>query len=74
VGFRCECARLGCNLVLELSVSAYEQVRAHPRRFVVAPGHEQAGVETVVENRPGYVVVEKLERAGEIAEANRPRD
>ena len=42
VGFRCECARLGCNQLIELTVREYEEVRSHPRRFVVVPGHELA--------------------------------
>ena len=37
VGFRCECARLGCNQLIELTVREYEEIRAHSRRFVVAP-------------------------------------
>lgn len=73
VSFRCECARLGCNELLELSVHEYEQVRANGRRFIVRPGHEQPEVEMVVETRPGYVVVEKLDQAGEAAEATDPR-
>jgi len=73
-GFRCECARLGCNLVLELTVTTYERIRAHPRRFVVAPGHEQSGAEAVIETSPGYVVVEKLGEAGEIAAGTDPCD
>ncbi len=73
VGFRCECAQLGCTDVVELSVHAYERVRANPRRFVVQPGHEQPGVEIVVEVQPGYVVVEKLGEAAEEAVASDPR-
>jgi hypothetical protein len=53
VGFRCECARLGCNQLVELSVREYEEIRAHPRRFVLVPGHESPDVETVVETRQG---------------------
>jgi hypothetical protein len=64
VGFRCECARLGCNQLVELTVREYERVRAHPRHFVVVPGHEHADVETVVAARPGYVIVEKRNQAG----------
>ncbi len=30
VGFRCECARLGCNRLVELTVREYEEVRSHP--------------------------------------------
>jgi hypothetical protein len=68
VGFRCECARLGCNRLIELTVREYEEIRAHPRRFVVLPGHELAEFETVVEARPGYFIVEKQDQAGEVAE------
>lgn len=73
IGFRCECAQLGCSDVLELSVRAYERVRANPRRFVVAPGHQQLKAEIVVETRPGYLVVEKRGQAGETAVENDPR-
>ncbi len=73
VAFRCECARLGCNQLIELSVREYEEVRAHPRRFVVLPGHELQGFETVVEARPGYVIVEKQDQAGEVAKQHDPR-
>jgi hypothetical protein len=68
VGFRCECARLGCNQLIELTVREYEEVRSHPRRFVVVPGHEVGELETVIEARPRYVIVEKLDQAGEVAE------
>jgi len=74
VGFRCECARLGCNQLIELTAGEYEEVRSHPRRFVVVPGHEMTDVETVVATRPGYVIVEKLDQAGEVAERDDRRD
>jgi hypothetical protein len=73
VGFRCECARLGCNQLVELSVREYEEIRAHPRRFVVVLGHQSPDFETVIEARPGYVIVEKLDLAGEVAERHDPR-
>jgi hypothetical protein len=73
VGFRCECATLGCNRVIELTAAEYEHVRANPRRFVVLPGHERREVEAVVERRPSYFVIEKIEEAGERAEATDPR-
>jgi len=73
VGFRCECAQLGCNQLIELSVREYEDIRAHPRRFVVVPGHEAPDVETVIEAGPRYVIVEKLDQAGEVAEKHDPR-
>ena len=73
VGFRCECAKLGCTDVLELTIHEYEGVRAYSRRFIVVPGHERADAERVVEMRGGYLVVEKLGQAGETAAANDPR-
>ena len=73
VGFRCECAQLGCNQLIELTVREYEEIRANPRRFVVVPGHEHPEVETVVESRRGYVIVEKLDQAAKVAERHDPR-
>jgi hypothetical protein len=73
VGFRCECARLGCNELLELSVREYEQVRSDPRRFIVVPGHERLDAEVVIERHPGYLVVEKLDQAGDTAVRHDPR-
>jgi hypothetical protein len=73
IGFRCECARLGCNLLLELTSTEYEHVRAEPNRFVMIGGHELMKVETVIKRAPGYVIVEKLDEAGEHAQATDPR-
>jgi hypothetical protein len=74
VGFRCECARLGCNQLVELTVREYEEIRANPRHFVLVPGHELSDVEAVVERRTaGYIIVEKLDQAGEAAEQSDPR-
>lgn len=74
VGFRCECARPGCNLLAELTVREYEQIRSHPKRFMVVPGHEAPDIETVIATRPGYLIVEKRAEAGAAAEAGDPRD
>jgi hypothetical protein len=38
VGFRCECARLGCNQVIELSVREYE---TGPRSFATVRGRSR---------------------------------
>jgi hypothetical protein len=73
IAFRCECARLGCNQLLELSRTQYEAVRAHPRRFVVLPGHELPEAEDVVERQDEYLVVEKRDAAGTVAERTDPR-
>jgi hypothetical protein len=74
IGFRCECARLGCNMLLHLTVGQYEHVRSNPRRFVVIHGHELPAVEQVVEVQPGYVIVEKNGDAGNETETLDQRD
>ncbi|HEY4451512.1 MAG TPA: hypothetical protein VGN13_07955 [Solirubrobacteraceae bacterium] len=71
--YRCECARLGCNRMVALTPHEYEAIRANPRRFFVLPGHELAEVEDTVAVREGYLVVEKRDQAGEVAEATDPR-
>jgi hypothetical protein len=59
--------------MLALSFREYEQIRKHPRRFMVAPGHERREVEVVVETQPNYLVVQKVGEAGSIAEEADPR-
>jgi hypothetical protein len=71
--FRCECASLDCNGLVSLTPREYERVRSSGRRFVVLPGHEVDQVETVVSQADGYVVVEKRDEAGRLAEACDPR-
>jgi hypothetical protein len=68
VSFRCECARLGCNLLIDLTLAEYEAIRSHSRRFFVFPGHELPEVETVVERCATYVVVEKRAEVGRMAD------
>ena len=43
-------------------------MREHPRRFLVAPGHEHPELERVVERHTGYLIVEKTGTAGTVAE------
>jgi hypothetical protein len=74
IAFRCECASLGCNLLIELTLAEYERVRADSRHFVLAAGHEIADVELVVERGAGHVVVEKVGEAGRAAEETDPRE
>jgi hypothetical protein len=72
--FLCECGRPDCSAKVRLPVSEYDAVRAHPRRFVCAPGHVTPAIETIVEEAESHLVVEKGGRAGELAEATNPRD
>jgi hypothetical protein len=73
IGFRCECARLGCNVLVALTLAQYEAVRANARRFVIVDGHEVPEVEVVVERHGDYAVVEKVGAAGAEAERQDPR-
>ncbi len=73
VRFRCECSQLECGSAVELSLSAYQAVRQHPRRFIVLPGHELPDVEDVIDQRRGYAIVEKHGLAGAVAAQEDPR-
>jgi hypothetical protein len=73
VAFRCECGTFGCNKLIEVTMGEYERVRAHPRQFLVATGHEQPEFETVIYADESYSVVEKRDEAGREAEARDPR-
>ena len=55
----CECGDPGCVTQISITVAAYDQVRADPTLFVVAPGHETAEVERIIEERDAYHVVRK---------------
>jgi hypothetical protein len=72
--FVCECSDSACLDRVALSLSAYEEIRAHPTRFVLVPGHETDEIERVVERHEGYVVVEKTGKAAEVARKHDPRD
>ena len=73
VPFRCECSRLGCNLLVSLTVAEYEELRGHSRRFVLIDGHEIPEIERVVERQGGHVIVEKTNEAAKVARHNDPR-
>jgi hypothetical protein len=70
----CECADTGCLEMIEIAPAEYLAVRGQPRRFVVLEDHVYADVETIVGESDGYVVVEKTETAGEVAEQLTPED
>ena len=74
VPFICECATESCTVIVRLSLAEYEEVRSAPTRFFVAPGHQASeGVVSILEDREGYVVLEKKGRAGEVATELDPR-
>jgi hypothetical protein len=72
--FLCECGRLGCNRLIELTRAEYEAVRADGRTFAILDGHEIADVEDVVERHERYIVVRKRGTPEEeVAENTDPR-
>ncbi len=72
IGFVCECGALGCNAIVELTLSEYEAVRADSRRFLVVPGHETAADDPLGGDER-HTVVAKRGLAGELADATDPR-
>jgi hypothetical protein len=70
VPFICECGDANCSEIVRLTLDEYEEIRAYSRHFLHVPGHQDAaGVAQIVAQRDGYVIVEALGRAGDIAEA-----
>ena len=66
----CECGNDRCFAHIPIPAAEYERLRSDKRRFVVVPGHELLEVETVVERREGFFIVEKHDDALRIANAN----
>lgn len=69
----CECSRVRCTELIEVTRRQYESVRSDPRRFIVVPGHEHTDTARVVERNSAFSVIEKLEGAAEIAVEHDPR-
>jgi hypothetical protein len=63
----CECGRNGCSGLVTLTVAEYDGVHSQDDRFVVLRGHESDEIERVVEERAGYLVVDKFGEAEDIA-------
>ena len=71
--FVCECADQECTERVDASLVEYERARADGTRFLIQPGHEDEGVERVVEQRGRRLaIVEKFHAA--IARAVRSSD
>ena len=74
LSFVCECGRLGCSKLIQLTRGEYEGIRENPRRFAILDGHEILETEAIVERHDRYVVVEKVGDPGaEIVEHTDPR-
>jgi hypothetical protein len=72
-GFVCECGDPTCDTTVRVTLATYESIRQDSMRFLIVPGHEAPGVEDVVGDGDGYVVVRKCEEAAEIVKGTDPR-
>jgi len=73
VEFLCECDNKDCAEKISATRAEYEAVRAVGTNFIVTPGHQDPGVESVVQQNDRFLVVEKEGRAGHDAEKSDPR-
>jgi hypothetical protein len=71
--FHCECCDESCLEKIELPPAEYDRIASHIERFVLVPGHEQADIESVVEQHSSYLVVAKTGEARAEIEREHPR-
>jgi hypothetical protein len=69
----CECADTECTTRLQATLDEYETVRSNPRTFIVSPGHLFPEVERALSENDRFTIVEKVDNAGQVAEALDPR-
>ena len=69
----CECASHECSEPVRMTVSDYESIRSDPNAFFVLPGHHIPGVERIIRESDGFVVVAKLGGGENVAERLDPR-
>jgi hypothetical protein len=70
VDFVCECSDPSCTKSLSVAAGEYEAVRANPKRFMIARGHEVREVERVVFDNDRFLVVEKTVETEFMAESD----
>jgi hypothetical protein len=71
--FFCECADIDCMEKIAMTRREYEKLRDDSTHFAVKREHILPEEERLVEERAGYVIVEKVGRAGERAAELDPR-
>jgi hypothetical protein len=71
IPFICECSDTRCTEIIRVTLEEYARVRANSRWFAHAVGHEEAvdGAVRTVERNQRFVLVEKIEHAGEVADS-----
>jgi hypothetical protein len=70
--YLCECEDERCTELIRLTREEYEAVRAHPKRFVMTAGHQNAD-ERVLQEGPGFTVIEKHGEEGDLVAEEDPR-
>jgi hypothetical protein len=65
----CECADVECREKIKLTFTDYERVRRNSVHFLVVSGHELPDIETVIEEREGWSIIEKNPEVQAIVEA-----
>jgi hypothetical protein len=70
IPFICECSDPRCTEIVSLTLEEYAHTRRNPRWFAHAGGHEETvpGAVWTVERHRRFVLVEKINHAGEVAE------
>lgn len=68
----CECGQSGCEGMIAITISEYEQVRSDPVCFAVLREHLIPDIERVVEETDRFVVIAK--REGTPAQVARKED
>jgi transcription initiation factor TFIID subunit TAF12 len=61
--FVCECADPSCVHRVEATLDEYEDVRSDGATFLLAPGHADDSIETLVADRGRFHVVEKIQES-----------
>jgi hypothetical protein len=59
----CECVDAACTRVMRMTLEEYNAVRSDPTIHAVMPGHEQLGLEEIVDQTARYVLVRVLDAA-----------
>ena len=69
----CECSSTACSKIVSVTLEEYEAVRAIPTWFLIAPGHDEPKIESVLVRDDRFAVVEKIGEAAAVAEQTDPR-
>ena len=58
--FFCECSDVTCRQIIRLSADDYKKIHNNRRNFILKPGHETSEIESVIETKKSFNIVEKL--------------